>query len=104
MTTPDTPRTEWTVRGTDRDEYAQVARVIGEALLVAEDLESVLERRKHRKILVFRPLYAVGGQELGYLPGPESENYSVAPAETSATPAAYEAARIPRIPAAARPH
>jgi PhoH-like ATPase len=33
----------------------------------------VLERRQHRKIVVFRPLYAVGGQELGYLPGNESE-------------------------------
>ena len=26
-----------------------------------------------RKVVVFRPLYAVGGQELGYLPGAESE-------------------------------
>jgi PhoH-like ATPase len=43
------------------------------ALALCAGLESVLERRKHRKILVFRPLYAVGGQELGYLPGSESE-------------------------------
>ena len=28
---------------------------------------------QHRKVVVFRPLYAVGGQELGYLPGNESE-------------------------------
>jgi PhoH-like ATPase len=28
-----------------------------------------MERRQHRKVVVFRPLYAVGGQELGYLPG-----------------------------------
>ena len=28
-----------------------------------------MERRKHKKVVVFRPLYAVGGQELGYLPG-----------------------------------
>jgi PhoH-like ATPase len=28
----------------------------------------VLERRQHKKVVVFRPLFAVGGQELGYLP------------------------------------
>ena len=28
-----------------------------------------MERHQHRKVVVFRPLYAVGGQELGYLPG-----------------------------------
>ncbi|MGW2093222.1 PhoH family protein [Promicromonospora sukumoe] len=43
------------------------------ALALCAGLESVLERQKHRKVLVFRPLYAVGGQELGYLPGSESE-------------------------------
>ncbi|MFP3713038.1 PhoH family protein [Puerhibacterium sp. TATVAM-FAB25] len=43
------------------------------ALALCAGLEAVLERRKHRKIIVFRPLYAVGGQELGYLPGSESE-------------------------------
>ena len=32
-----------------------------------------MERRQHRKVVVFRPLYAVGGQELGYLPGSEAE-------------------------------
>ena len=32
-----------------------------------------MERREHRKVVVFRPLYAVGGQELGYLPGSEAE-------------------------------
>jgi PhoH-like ATPase len=32
-----------------------------------------LERRTQRKVVVFRPLYAVGGQDLGYLPGSESE-------------------------------
>ena len=32
-----------------------------------------MERRQHRKVVVFRPLYAVGGQELGYLPGTEAE-------------------------------
>ena len=35
-----------------------------------------MERRKHRKVVVFRPLYAVGGQELGYLPGSEAEKMS----------------------------
>jgi PhoH-like ATPase len=35
-----------------------------------------MERRQHSKVLVFRPLYAVGGQELGYLPGSESEKMS----------------------------
>lgn len=36
-------------------------------------LESVLERGEHKRIIVFRPLYAVGGQNLGYLPGDEME-------------------------------
>jgi PhoH-like ATPase len=43
------------------------------ALALCAGLESVLERRQHKKVVVFRPLYAVGGQELGYLPGSESE-------------------------------
>lgn len=43
------------------------------ALALCAGLESVLERQQHRKVVVFRPLYAVGGQELGYLPGSESE-------------------------------
>ncbi|QIK64735.1 PhoH family protein [Leucobacter viscericola] len=43
------------------------------ALALAAGLEAVLERRQHRKIMVFRPLYAVGGQELGYLPGDSQE-------------------------------
>lgn len=43
------------------------------ALALAAGLESVLERRLHRKIMIFRPLYAVGGQELGYLPGDQDE-------------------------------
>ncbi len=36
-----------------------------------------MERRLHRRVVVFRPLYAVGGQDLGYLPG--SENEKMAP-------------------------
>ncbi|WP_372455778.1 PhoH family protein [Nonomuraea sediminis] len=43
------------------------------ALALCAGLEAVLERRQHRKVVVFRPLYAVGGQELGYLPGSEGE-------------------------------
>lgn len=43
------------------------------ALALCAGLEAVLERRQHKKIMVFRPLYAVGGQELGFLPGTEAE-------------------------------
>jgi PhoH-like ATPase len=43
------------------------------ALALCAGLEAVMERRQHRKMLVFRPLYAVGGQELGYLPGSEAD-------------------------------
>ncbi len=43
------------------------------ALALCAGLEAVLERRQHRKVMVFRPLYAVGGQDLGYLPGAEAE-------------------------------
>ncbi|NLU72173.1 PhoH family protein [Streptomyces sp. HNM0575] len=43
------------------------------ALALCAGLEAVLERRQHRKVMVFRPLYAVGGQDLGYLPGTEAE-------------------------------
>jgi len=45
-------------------------------LALAAGLESVLERRTHRKVIVFRPLFAVGGQDLGYLPGSEVEKMS----------------------------
>lgn len=43
------------------------------ALALCAGLEAVLERQQHRKIMVFRPLFAVGGQELGYLPGDAAE-------------------------------
>ena len=43
------------------------------ALALCAGLEAVMERRQHRKVIVFRPLYAVGGQELGYLPGTEND-------------------------------
>ena len=43
------------------------------ALALCAGLENVLERRAFKKVVVFRPLYAVGGQDLGYLPGSEGE-------------------------------
>jgi PhoH-like ATPase len=43
------------------------------ALALCAGLEAVLEKQLHRRIIVFRPLYAVGGQELGYLPGDQGE-------------------------------
>ena len=43
------------------------------ALALCAGLEAVMERKQHRKLVVFRPLYAVGGQELGYLPGSEAD-------------------------------
>ncbi len=46
------------------------------ALALCAGLESVLERRLHKKVVVFRPLFAVGGQDLGYLPGGEGEKMS----------------------------
>ncbi|MEO6116855.1 MAG: PhoH family protein, partial [Pseudolysinimonas sp.] len=46
------------------------------ALALCAGLEAVLEKQQHKKIMVFRPLYAVGGQELGYLPGDKDEKMS----------------------------
>ena len=46
------------------------------ALALSAGLEAVLERRLQKKVVIFRPLYAVGGQELGYLPGTENEKMS----------------------------
>jgi len=43
------------------------------ALALCAGIEAVMERRQQRKVVVFRPLYAVGGQELGYLPGDAAE-------------------------------
>ena len=42
-------------------------------LAVAAGLDAVLEQRSHKRVVVFRPLFAVGGQELGFLPGSEAE-------------------------------
>lgn len=43
------------------------------ALAICAGLEATMERGQHKKVVVFRPLYAVGGQELGYLPGSSDE-------------------------------
>jgi len=45
-------------------------------LALAAGLEAVLEQQSAKRVLVFRPLFAVGGQELGYLPGSEFEKMS----------------------------
>jgi PhoH-like ATPase len=46
------------------------------ALALCAGLEAVMEKRLHKKVVIFRPLYPVGGQELGYLPGTENEKMS----------------------------
>ena len=46
------------------------------ALALCAGLEAVLERRQHRRVIVFRPLFAVRGQDLGYRPGSEMEKMS----------------------------
>lgn len=38
-------------------------------LALAAALEQVVEQRRYRKVSVYRPLVAVGRQEVGYLPG-----------------------------------
>ncbi|HWL77184.1 MAG TPA: PhoH family protein [Microbacterium sp.] len=43
------------------------------ALALCAGLEAVLERQLQKRVVVFRPLFAVGGQELGYLPGDQQE-------------------------------
>lgn len=49
----------------------------GKSLLaLAAGLNAVLETRQYSKVVVFRPLYAVGGQELGFLPGDADEKMS----------------------------
>ena len=42
-------------------------------LALAAGLDAVLEKQSARRVLIFRPLYAVGGQDLGFLPGTEDE-------------------------------
>ena len=45
-------------------------------LALAAALEAVVERNLQQRVIVFRPLFAVGGQELGYLPGSEADKMS----------------------------
>lgn len=46
----------------------------GKSLLaIAAGIHQTLELGRFRRVLVFRPLLAVGGQDLGYLPGTEEE-------------------------------
>ena len=45
-------------------------------LALAAALELVMERREAKRIVVFRPVFAVGGQEIGFLPGTEAEKMS----------------------------
>lgn len=42
-------------------------------LALAAGLEAVLERREQKKVVIFRPMYSVGGQDLGFLPGTAEE-------------------------------
>jgi PhoH-like ATPase len=42
-------------------------------LALAAGLEAVMEARTHKRVIVFRPIYSVGGQDLGFLPGSEAE-------------------------------
>ncbi len=49
----------------------------GKSLLaIAAGIQQTLEERRYRRVLVFRPLHAVGGQDLGFLPGSEDEKMS----------------------------
>jgi PhoH-like ATPase len=61
-------------------------------LALSAALQAVVEDRTHRRVMVFRPLYAVGGQNLGYLPG-----------EASAKMAPWEAAVFDALEAIAGP-
>lgn len=66
MTIDPGSRAEWTVRGTDRDEYGEVMRVIGEALLFPHSSQ---ERERHVRPLIDaegydRVLVAVDGEEV----------------------------------------
>ena len=60
------------VRG-DRDAFGLHGRSAEQRIALDLLLDPVLERQQQKKIIVFRPLFAVGGQELGYLPGDQAE-------------------------------
>jgi PhoH-like ATPase len=42
-------------------------------MALAAGLDAVLEAQSHKRVVVFRPIYPVGGQDLGFLPGTEAE-------------------------------
>jgi len=42
-------------------------------MALAAGLEAVTKRHKYKKVIVFRPVYSVGGQDLGFLPGTAEE-------------------------------
>jgi PhoH-like ATPase len=42
-------------------------------LALAAGLDAVLEQGSHKRVMVFRPIFPVGGQDLGFLPGTEAE-------------------------------
>ncbi len=55
-------------------------------LALAAGLEAVLEARTHKRVVVFRPLYSVGGQELGFLPGQRGREDGARGRPPSSTP------------------
>ena len=67
------PSTCWPTRRSASCSLGGNAGTGKSVLALAAGLEAVLEQRTHKRILVFRPLFAVGGQELGYLPGDRDE-------------------------------
>lgn len=62
--------------GSGPDQPATPTPISDLVLALCAGVESVLERRQHRSIVVFRSLFAVGGQELGCLPVSENEKMS----------------------------
>lgn len=45
-------------------------------LALAAGLHATIDLGTYRRVVVFRPIYPVGGQDLGYLPGSEAEKMS----------------------------
>ena len=67
------PSTCWPTTGSASCRLGGPAGTGKSVLALAAGLEAVLEERTHNRVIVFRPLFAVGGQDLGYLPGSEAE-------------------------------
>ena len=57
----------------DRVQGAVIGEPAGTPIEGHPDVARLLVGADHRRVLVFRPVYPVGGQELGYLPGGEGE-------------------------------